>query len=867
MEFGKSELFGWKRFTNNKHGPTPNMDPDDIQNWIKRVERASECAVAEVFPSKKSKIYPKANGYVMAMETIDQLHDHDDAYAEAQELLNEWMNSKIRPELEYEETEEIESYINNSEELTYASGMTSRMPEYDQFNELYSYLEQEKESAAAQTFLQQLLEKEVAESGILEDLGVDEEMQQKKHKDPRLSMEARHQQVRENRLKRQAKLEQQKQEKAMKKFAHAKAKQLLQEEDRRKSLQAKKEEEHIKKEMVQLRKEMMEKRYIMGEAKRLEREHLVKEKKLQLLVHEKAKQALMELQEQQDQEHRKIEHLRMMQQVETRIKAYHLRCLQKHFSMWYKLVLERRIKMGKARALFDWKSQLRAFQAWRTYTWRRKLEHEVQRTEVELREEKRKNELATECNRKHRLSYCFTNWQLWCKAEKEKRELEARKEETKQKMAALLDSACSGKLSADSSRVSKCISETQQIDSAREVEEMKKQVPSPVDSPVKEGSRTQQSRVASPKYAWQVTHKHASLSSKETTHMQDTSKISNGYRGSQKPNSLTTGNMIQYFQGNFEHRHTFQQQLIEKQKKQLQEQQKIIEEFQDNQHLTILQQEAKLASAITAAIGNAAQKVQTEPSPHGRRQSGNVQPKMTGTAVHISRLTGPPAVEESSCSTTSPNCSKMIHNLISPHPIVKAMEERAKQRMAKRKELEEIRRTKQQEKLAHLRAEEEERQRQLEAEKRASLEKKREERRLQKQREVEKQLRLEKERQFQSAAEKHHQHFLLQKRGLLPWKKLVEISKQNMKLAKDYHNSSILHLCLHTWHQTVTESLAEKNFKAEKVYHGILLQRFFNNWLKKDSQDSFQSMEKFADTHQGGGEKGRTHTTPQEESC
>ncbi|GCB72843.1 hypothetical protein scyTo_0002220, partial [Scyliorhinus torazame] len=839
---GRSELFHWKRFTHNKHRLKPNIDPDDIQNWIKRVERASECAVAEVFPSKKSKISPKANGYVMAMETIDQLHDHDDAYTEAQALLHEWMNSKIKPELEYEETEEQERYISNLEVCAYSSQTTSRMPVCEKFDELYSYLEQEKESAAAETFLQQLLETKVVESGILEDLGIDEERQQKKYKDPCLSMEARHQQVRENRLKRQAKLEQQKQEKAMKKFAHAKAQQLLQDEDRRKARQAKKEEAHIKKEMVQLRKEMMEKRYIMGEAKRIEREHLEKEKRRKLSVHEKVKQALMDLQEQQDQEHRKIEHLWVMQQVEARIKAYQLRCLQKHFSVWYKLVLERRIKMGKARALFDWKSQHGAFQAWRMYTWGRKLEQEVQRTEMELREEKRKKQLATECNRKHRLSYCFTNWQLWCKAEKEKRELEAKKEETKQKMVALLDSACSGKLSADSSRVSKCISETQQVDLAQEVEEVKKQDPSPINSPAKEISKTQQIRAASPKYAWQVTRKHATLSSEERAHVQDTSKISNLYQGSQIPNSPTAGKMIQHFQGNFEHRHKFQQQLIEKQKKQLQEQQRTIAELQDNEHLTILQQEAKLASAITTAIGNAVQKVQTEPNPHGSRQSGNAQSIMKSTTVHTSRFTNPSSAEEFSCFRACSNS-----NLISPHPIVKAMEERAKQRMERRKELEEIKRRKEQEKLAHLRAEQKEREKQLQAEKQASLEKKREEKRLQRQREVEKQLRLEKERQFQSAAEKHHQHFLLQKRGLEPWKKLVEISNQNMKLAEDYYTSSISHRSLHTWHQNVTESLAEKRIKAEKTYHGILLKRCFNNWLK--CKDYYNIMEEKACQH------------------
>ncbi|XP_051870413.1 coiled-coil domain-containing protein 191 [Pristis pectinata] len=806
------------------------MDHDDIQDWIKRVEQASECAVAEVFPSKKLKTTPKVSGYFMTMETVNQLHDHDDAYAEAQELLNEWMNSKLRMELEYEEAGELQDHMKNLETLTCSPEMTSRMPEYEKFDDLYNYLEQEKESAATQAFLQQLLEKKMEESGILDDLGIDEERQQKKQKDPCLSMEARHQQVKENRLKRQAQLEQQKQEKAIKKFAHAKAHQLLQEENRKKALQAKKEEEHIKKEMVQLRKEMVEKRYIMEEAKRLEREHQKKVKKEKILVQQKAKRALIELQEQKNQQHREVENIWIMQEVDARIKSYQLRCLQKHFSIWYKLVLERRIKMGKARALFDWKSQLRIFQAWRTYTWGKKLEQEVQRTEMELREEKRKKQLATECNRKHRLRYCFTHWLLWCKAEKEKRELKARKEETKQKMAALLDSASSGKLSAVSNRASRCEYEVQQVVSAQNVVVVKKQ--DAVDSsPITGDGEVHQFIAARPKFAWQVTRKHATLNSEDTTCVQNASKISGGDQDHQKPNFGIAGKVIQHFQGNFKHRHAFQQQLIEDQKKQLLEKQKIIEELQEKQQLTILQQEAKLASAITTAIVNATQKVQAEPNANGRRPAGNVQFEVKDAAAHTFRSTGPSA-EESSCSTSGTNCSKTNYNLVSPHPIVKAMEERARQRMARRKELEEIKRKKEEEKLARMRAEEEERQMQQEAEKQASLEKKRKEKRLQRQKEIEKQMRLEKQRQIQSAAEKHYQDFLLNKRGLQPWRKLLEISKQNTKFAEDHHTASLLRQCLCTWHQNVTESLSEKKSKAEKVYNGILLKRCFNNWLK-----------------------------------
>ncbi|XP_062907050.1 coiled-coil domain-containing protein 191 isoform X1 [Mobula hypostoma] len=829
LKHDTSGLFRWKRFTKHQNGSKQNMNHDDIQDWIKRVEQASECAVAEVFPSKKMQT-PKVGGYVMTMETVDQLRDHDNAYAEAQELLQEWMNSKLRLELEYEEAGELQDDMNNSETFVCSSETISKMPEYEKFDDLYNYLEEEegeKEIAATQAFLQQLLEKKLEEYGILDNLGIEEENQQKTQKDPRLSMEARHRQVKENRLKRQTQLEQQKQEKAIKKFAHAKAHELLKEENRKKALQAKKEEEHIKKEMVKLRKEMTEKRYIMEEAKWLEREHQKKEKRQKALLQEKAKQALMELQVQKSRERSEIENLRKMQEVDARIKSCQLRCLQKHFSAWYKLVLECRIKVGKAKALFDWKSQLRMFQAWRTYTWGKKLEQEVQRTEMELREEKRKKQLATECNRKYRLRYCFTCWLLWCKAEKEKRELEARKEETKQKMAALLDSASSGKLSAVS-RASRIECELQQVVPAQYVKSqvmMKKQD----TSPVTDDSKVHQLTAAGPKFAWQVTHQHAALNSEDVTRLQNRSKISGADLEHHKPNFGSTGKVTQ---DNFKHRHAFQQQVIEDQKKLLQEKQKIIEELQEKQQLTILQQEAKLASAITTAVVNATQKMHVEPHTHARRPAGNVQLETTDATEHKFKSNCPSLAEESNCSTSSTNCSKTNHNLISPHPIVKAMEERARQRMAKRKELEEIKRKKEEDKLAQLRAEEEERRMQQEAEKRALLEKKREEKRLQRQKEIEKQAWLEKQRQIQSAAEKHYQDFLLNKRGLEPWRKLLEISKQNMKLAEDHHASSLLRWCLCTWRQNVTESLSEKKSKAEKVYNEILLKRCLNNWLK-----------------------------------
>lgn len=76
-------------------------------------------------------------------------------------------------------------------------------------------------------------------------------------------------QVKENRMRRQKALELQRQEKSLKKSVLSEAKLQAQEEDRRKALKAKKEEEEIQREMVKLRKEMAEKRHTMAKAWRM----------------------------------------------------------------------------------------------------------------------------------------------------------------------------------------------------------------------------------------------------------------------------------------------------------------------------------------------------------------------------------------------------------------------------------------------------------------------------------------------------------------------------------------------------------------------------------------------------------------------
>lgn len=71
-------------------------------------------------------------------------------------------------------------------------------------------------------------------------------------------------------------------------------------------------------------------------------------------------------------------------------------CMHKHFSAWYSAVLEKRVLLGKAAALCDWRMRLRAWRAWRALVWLGREEREVRRTEHELRLEHKYETPATQ---------------------------------------------------------------------------------------------------------------------------------------------------------------------------------------------------------------------------------------------------------------------------------------------------------------------------------------------------------------------------------------------------------------------------------------------------------------------------------------
>ncbi|XP_051500142.1 coiled-coil domain-containing protein 191 isoform X2 [Apus apus] len=786
----------------------PKFDSCSLGHWIKRMDRASDYGASEAFSLQQSRYPQRPCGPVTSLETVQLLQDHDEACEEAQELLSNWMKSKLQLELMTDGEEEADSVLLEK---------PSEAPlKYEQFDDLCGYLEHELESSSVQEYLQHLLQSEVVNCAIVEGLRL-ENKEKQQLADPRIIMELRHKQVKENRMRHQKALAFHRQEESLKKSVLSEARLQAQEEDRRKALKAKKEEEEIQREMVKLRKEMAEKRHTMAEAWRMERKRQEKSQKLLMQEVSSTASPLLVLKREEQRE----ENERRAQELLRRIHTNKQRCMQRHFSAWLKVILEHRIKTGKASAFADWKCQLKALRAWRNYTWAQKVEQETQQLELHLQDQNRKEQLSAEHNQQRLLRSCFLAWQHWSQAEAENRKLQIKREETKRKMAQLLEAISLGKGGLDrplevNEPGTAEVKHHQQLqqDKLTETCLIQKEPDQTRDQSCWDAADTSHS-YRKPKFAWGITLNHTAPSAQDQAVYRN--QIETLPHQFQAPGPKTAP----AYGSRFEHRHAFQQRLIEEQRQQLQKQQELIFELQQNQRLGRAKEEAVQATAVTQLLNNSALQTREE------EQKGEKQFRVMNT-THLS----PPGSHGPENTRAVMEGRRPSSQLASIHPIVKAMEERAIQRAERRKKLEEAKQRRQEEKLAQLKAEEEARQRKEAEEKEAQQERRREERRQQKLKELEKQRKLQKEQQLQKKARDHYENVLLRKLGMVPWKKLREQAKANLLLAQKHHCLGLQRKCLMAWLQHTQESLMEKVSQAEDFYSHVLLRRGFRNWLK-----------------------------------
>ncbi|XP_029795189.1 coiled-coil domain-containing protein 191 isoform X3 [Suricata suricatta] len=801
----------WKQFT-GKPSPKPAFDPDNVENWIKRMEKASGYAVSKAFSARNSDLSRRLWSHTIDLETHEQIEDHDEVYAEAQKLVSDWLDTKLKRELASDGEDDAKDMVSNVPSVLEAGGHLK----YDKFDELCGYLEEEEESTTVQKFIDHLLHKEVVDSGMLEGLGMNGNQDKPQQKDPRLTMEMRHKQVKENRLRREKELERRRIEKTLKKSALLEAQYLVQEEKKKKALEAKKEEEEIQREMVKLRREIIERRRTVEEAWKIERKK--QEENSQKNTEESIFQSdhiLLDEEKMAKERKKKLKELL----IQT-FKENH-QCQKRYFSAWHKLILDYRIKLGKAGTLSDWKFQLKVLRAWRDYTRSQKLARETQAMENHLREENRtlllrKQQLAAEYNRKQVLRHRFTEWQHWHHAEMVKRELARTKEETRKRMNELLKAASLGKLSTDGSPGISLLEEAAaMVDAPARNGEVTGGLPLWEKPPSESSDCLPSSHLGRPTKS--SLHVPLNASDNKQHETQDVEP-------SQQPGSnkirTTSRKAKSMCVGHFCNRHVLQQQLIEKQKKKLQEQQKTILELKESQRLAEARWAAERAAAVTDA--------RSCQLPNPREK----EPKRTCQVLPNSPVASPGTDVSRSDSQNPAGARRNPRQLMAPHPILKAMEERAVQRAERRRILAERKKKQEEEKLAQLQAQEEDRQKREAEEKEAQLKRKREEKRLQKMKELEKQKRIKRNQQLEAAAKEHYERVLLRKKGLEPWKRLRTQSKQNVQVAEEHHSLALRRKCLLSWFQYSQQSLATRTACADRLYCQILLRRVLRSWLQ-----------------------------------
>ncbi|KAK3107858.1 hypothetical protein FSP39_023636 [Pinctada imbricata] len=832
-------------------------------------------------------------GRTAALKTTEQLREHDSALTEAHELLSQWMEEKVNlsvPDSDYNDNAlhqralqgEVKREWDHLLENNYDEESLYRIRKTEKEEDPYAFLDKMDEASAVDSIIQHMLNKKVVKDTFTEDLGLNEWT---KHKDPRTKMQLRHQQVKENREKREKELERKRKDQQAKKDALHQAKQIVLREERDKVMKAKREDMEIKKEMAKIRKEMQEERRRAEEEKHRERmkKELI-EQEARLHVDQEDTETLRhEMERQKTAEERQRQLVMRLGEIEARQHANNLKILQRHFSAWYNVVLERRIQMGKARALADWRLILRAWNAWKSYCRSRAMEVEARLHQQDVIQTQRKNQLAGCHHRESLLRKYFVAWQQWVKQEQDRKELEHAQEKTRNKMAALLEAAASGKLNTERSEGG----DTTRVKSARgratnsELDEFFDNQPrrpmtslslaSPSFTNQKSAQRdVRQSRI--PTEAWQVSRKHLNLTTEEMTEMGGDDQSEHSDVKIRKRFGTQPWMNTKYVTNNFENRHNAQQKILKDQQRQLQEQKKMIEELRFQQQQQMLTQQAKNLQEIQTLIENQPLSDVTLPAQEtvvykgvkkaslhvdndansGTGQDSKTSPSAAKKVVNKTVTISEPNTEAqgtgskgnvtnrtelshggvterstatSAASTSTKSNTKYLNQL-------KKMEDRAAERARLKAERDEKRRKAEEERLEKLRQEEEELKKREEDEKRARIEAYREKKRLEKQKEIDKQQREEKLRQQTIMADAHYLRSLLKYKGMVRFKTLVEMSRQYEVKADRHYKLRLKRSVFREWHQNVQDIILDKEKLADKMYQYLLIKHCFNNWRK-----------------------------------
>ncbi|KAK6963713.1 coiled-coil domain-containing protein [Biomphalaria glabrata] len=917
----KTHLYRWQRQEKPRVLSRSNhiKSTDDIADWIKKVEEATDKATDVAFglmPSGKQK------GKVAVHQLSGQVRDNELALNEAQDLLSQWMNEKVRFDYDdgFDDLEAwrrarknkddilkkngceineddmslerltrmaLEEEVDVDETAIYERVKRNALGDRDPYENLYEL----DESEAVQSVLKTMLSKEMVKDTFKKDLG----LQKEPRTDPRTKMELRHKMVKENREKREKEGQKKKGDAQLKKEARLQAQQLLLKEQKEREIRARKEEMEMKKEMAKIRKEMHEERRKREEEIRREREEEEQLNKLarEELERQRAQEDRDILLTQRLENERKFKQLMKMEVIKSRITSKNLQCLHRHFTAWYDLVLSRRLLLGKVKAMSDWKLMLKIWGAWRSHVRSQKLDVEAEKHEREMIDSQKQMLKAVRHWTISTLRQCFLTWQLFAKECGERKELEKEQEQTKNKMMSLLKAVAEGKVGKQA-KLNETLAPTKktvqlgkfkdtQSDDLTIVSIEDQESSTPVvklawgesenaptfrsETSISGLSESVSSRGRSlPKEPWQVTHQHLKLSKKDISNLTAQDGVVRQHTDLEIRKRFGTQPWMNkhFVANNFEHRYNAQQQTLKEQQNQLREQKRLIEELQYEQKQQSLKQrlapgtvssplpplevlevpppgtqiprgdnsvDAGKQNGKVTVEKNACQEINTKP--------GDVSGDETDRARQTTSRSEVTSVSQGTSSTACQNTKYL--------QVLKNMEQRAAERARIKAEREDKKRQQEEEKLAQIQKEQQEKLMEIEAEKRAKAAAYRQKKLLEKQKEEEKKRQEALLEEKNKIAEEHYRKAILKYRGLLPFKKLISLSKRNWLKSVKHRDKEILKKCFKAWKKFAAEERQGKEHLADQMHQFLVIKHSFHSW--RNFKYHIQLLERRAERH------------------
>lgn len=87
-------------------------------------------------------------------------------------------------------------------------------------------------------------------------------------------------------------------------------------------------------------------------------------------------------------------------------------------------------------------------------------------------------------------------------------------------------------------------------------------------------------------------------------------------------------------------------------------------------------------------------------------------------------------------------------------------------------------------------------------------------------------------REMNAQADQQYARKLLVTYGMLPWKGLVAMARENMSVAVDHQNRRLLEGCFYPWLEYTRRAREERERAADQLADTILLRRSWRQWRK-----------------------------------